>query len=141
MRVRLDVTGDREMVRDLLRLGPAGEKVGKRVLKDVSEKVAKLAQADAPVDEVDGGQLQATVRATRPTKTSGGILSAGVLAGGPPLRSERRGFIYAVIQHEDVTLKHTRGRAKFVEIHVYAVAPTIPDLVRQGLDEEVRRAG
>ena len=131
MKVRLNVTGDRELSAQLARMGPAGVTVAKRVLGRLAQRAAEAARPRTPVDQVDGGQLRASVRATRPTRGPAGV-SAGVAAGGGDTDS------YAVLQHEDLTFKHDDGQAKFIEVSVFEVAPLVPGEVQAELDSALR---
>lgn len=141
-RVVADVTGDREIIRDLLSLGKAGENIGKEVLGEVTQKIVRQAKALCPVDEIDGGQLRDSIRTTKPQKTAAGRISAGVVAGGISLerlaseKGHKEPGSYAVIVHEDLTLRHPGGgRAKFVEEPFLVEAPKVPDLLRARIDK------
>jgi hypothetical protein len=139
MKVRVEASGDQAVLDDLRRLGPAGQAAAKAVLGAVTAALVPKVQAVTPVDPEDGGQLRASVRATRPTLTSRGVVSAGIQAGGAPLKGVPGGDIYAVVQHEDVTLHHTQGGPKYVERPFFAAMPTVPDLLREALDREVAK--
>jgi hypothetical protein len=141
MRARLDVTGDRELIRDLLKLGEDGIAIGKEVLGDTTKRIAVKAKALCPVDPIDGGELRDSIRVTKPVKTRAGLISAGVVAGGAALsrlvseRGHKEPGSYAVIVHEDLTLHHTVGRAKFIEEPALQEAPTVPGAILAALDK------
>ena len=144
-RVVADVTGDRELIRELLALGEAGFDIGKEVLGEATQRIVKAAQPITPVDEIDGGQLRDSIRATKPQKTRAGRISAGVVAGGAPLarlvseKGHKQPGSYAVIVHEDMTLSHPNGgRAKFIEEPWLVEAPKVPDALRERLDKVTR---
>lgn len=121
----------------LQRLGQTGADIGLRVLGDAAKEIVAAAKPLAPVDPEDGGQLRDSIRVTKPTRTRAGRISAGVVAGGAPLRKvlgKRKANVYAVVQHEDLTLKHTTGRAKFLEIPTNHIAPKVPDRLQAAMD-------
>jgi hypothetical protein len=130
MRVRVEVSGDRELKDGLRRLGAAGPVVAKRVLGRVTQRIVPMAQAICPVDPDDGGQLRDSIRVTRPTFAGSGRVSAGVIAGGTAEVG------YAEMQHEDPTLKHTVGQFKFVEVPFLREAPKVPGELLEEIDKE-----
>jgi hypothetical protein len=137
MRVRVDVSGDRELRDGLRRLGAAGPVVAKRVLARVTERIVLLAKAICPVDpdpRDKPGQLRDSIRTTRPTLTGRGVVSAGVMAGGT------MEVDYAEMQHEDLTLHHTTGQGKFVEVPFLREAPKVPEEMLDEIDLEASRA-
>lgn len=141
-RVVADVTGDREIIRDLLALGKAGVEIGKSVLDETNDRIVNSAQAIAPVDDIDGGDLRDSIRKTKPVQTSAGRISAGVVAGGAPLeklvseRGHKEPGSYAMVQHEDTSLRHPNGgRAKFVEEPWLVEAPKVPDILMARIDK------
>lgn len=138
MRTRVEVSGDKEMLAGIQRLGQSGVDMGLLVLGDAAKEVVRLAKPLTPVDPEDGGQLRDSVRVTKPTRTRAGRISAGMVAGGAPLRrvmGKRKANVYAVVQHEDLTLKHTTGGPKFLERPVNAIAPKVPDRLRAEMDK------
>jgi len=143
-RVVADVTGDRELIRDLLRLGDKGLDMAKDILGEATRTIANRAKSLSPVDPIDGGQLRDSIRATKPTRTRAGRISAGVLAGGASLarlvseRGHKEPGSYALIVHEDPTLKHSQGQFKFIEQPFLEVAPKVPDMVLDALDKVTR---
>lgn len=144
-RFRAEVTGADEVLRSIRRLGAAGVEVGKRVLGRKTLEILSKARPNTPVDEVDGGDLRDSGRVTKPVKTAAGRISAGVVFGGAPLRraasekGKKLPGIYAVMQHEDLTLRHASGEAKWLEKAGNAVAPTVPDEMLAELDREANR--
>lgn len=140
MRVRVEVSGEDEILNSLQRLGTVGQEIALRVLGDAAKEIVAAAKPLAPVDPEDGGQLRDSIRTTKPTKTRAGRISAGVVAGGAPLNrvmGKRKANVYAVVQHEDLTLKHHTGRAKFLEIPVNHIAPKVPDRLQAEIDGAV----
>lgn len=145
MRVRIEVSGDKDLMASITRLGEAGETAAKVALDAVAKRIVPAAQSLAPVEEVDGGALRDSIRSTRPTRGPAGIV-ASIVAGGAPLLSHLKAThhdagseVYAFIQHEDLTLKHTQGEAKFVEKAVLRHADEIPGLVLEALDKVAAR--
>lgn len=140
MRVRVEVSGQQEILDSLQRLGQVGQDIGLKVLGDACKEIVAKAKPLAPVDPEDGGQLRDSIRTTKPTRTRAGRISAGVVAGGAPLKKvlgKRKLNVYAYIQHEDLTLKHTTGGPKFLEKPVNDIAPKIPDRLQAEMDKAV----
>jgi hypothetical protein len=141
-RVVADVTGDRELIRDLLKLGDAGIEMGKEVLGEATLKIAAKARPLTPVDDIDGGDLRDSIRVTKPQKTAAGRISAGIVAGGAPLtrlvseKGHKQPGAYALIVHEDSTMRHPNGgQAKFIEQPYLEEAPKVPDALLARLDK------
>lgn len=140
MKVTVKIEGVEDVIASLKRVGEAGEKAMLRVAGACTARVVPQAQAITPVEEEDGGALRDSVRATKPTKTSAGRVSAGVVAGGAPLRrlaSERGRALpgqYGSIVHEDLTLRHAHGEPKFVEKPFFREVPKVPGELEIALD-------
>lgn len=140
MKVNVKIEGEREILASIRRLGDAGDQAALRVFTRVLARVIPKAKAEAPVEAEDGGALRDSIRATRPNKTRAGRLSAGVVAGGLPLRrlaTERGRALpgsYGSIQHEDLTKKHAVGHAKFLERPFFQEAPKVPDELLAEID-------
>lgn len=138
-RARAEVSGGEELLRDLQRMGKRGAEIGIEVLEGKAKQIAARAKALVPVDDEDGGDLRDTIRTTKPQKTRAGRISVGIVAGGAQLarlaseRGRKDPGAYAVVQHEDLTLRHNNGRAKFIEIPVLEVAPSIPEALRAAI--------
>ena len=140
-RVVADVTGDREIIRDMLALGKDGIELGKQVLGDVNEKIAKDAKAICPVDDIDGGDLLRDIRVSKPRASAAGRIVSSVIAGGPSLarlvseKGHKTPGSYASIVHYDPTMKHPNGgRAFFIEEPFLVEAPKVPDLLTAKID-------
>lgn len=139
MRLAVEVSGDEEMLSDLERMGQKGVEIGLRVLEEGTKEILTKSRPLVPVDDEDGGDLRDSGRVTKPTRTSAGRLSAGVVYGGDPLKrtlGKRKANVYAVVQHEDLTLRHTTGGAKFLERPGNDVAPKIPERLQEAIDRE-----
>ena len=141
MSVRLEVSGLPEVLETMARLGKAGRDEGKKVLKEKCEKILGRARPLTPVGpEAGGGALRDSGRVTRPTVTAAGRVSCGVVFGGAPLEAtlaagHHHENVYAIRQHEDLTLKHTVGGPKFLERPAFAVAPEVPDAMLAALEK------
>jgi hypothetical protein len=141
MRVVVKIEGVEDVIASLKRVGEAGEKAMLRVAGATTARVVPQAKAITPVEDADGGSLRDSVRATKPTKTRAGRVSAGVVAGGAPLRrlaSERGRALpgqYGSIIHEDLTLRLSNGQHKFVEKPFFAEVPKVPDALEAALDQ------
>jgi hypothetical protein len=96
----------------------------------------------APEGEIDGGDLRRSIRESKPTITKSGRVSAGVVAGGTPLErlasesGRKIPGLYAIVQHEDLTIKHKSGGAKFLEKPFMAEAQRVPDELVRELERE-----
>jgi hypothetical protein len=141
VKVRAEVSGGQALLDDLQRLGKRGAEIGVSVLGAKTAEIVKRAKPLVPVDDVEGGDLRDSVRASKPQRTNAGRISAGVVAGGSSLRrlASERGRkdpgAYGVIQHEDLTLQHPGGgQAKFLEQPFLEVAPSVPDALREAMD-------
>jgi hypothetical protein len=92
------------------------------------------------VDDIDGGDLRDSIRATKARSTAAGRISAGIVAGGPSLerlvseKGHREPGAYANIIHEDMTLRHPNGgQAKFIEQPALEQASKVPDRIEERL--------
>lgn len=138
MRVRIAVDyGD--CITTLRRLGQAGRDTTKAYFGVFTGRVVAKAKPLTPVEPEDGGQLRDSVRATKPTVTQAGLVSAGVVAGGAPLkaslsREHHNMNVYAVVQHEDAGLKHSVGGPKYIERPFLEEIERVPDELLEALD-------
>ena len=85
-------------------IGPRVETRMRGVMRAVAESRLTEMKRRTPVDE---GTLKGTLHVTGPRPTAAGQ-EVGWAAGGPSAP-------YAAVQHEDTTLTHTVGQAKFIE--------------------------
>lgn len=133
MRVRVEASGDREIIERLRRFGVEGINAGKRVLNAAVDKALPLAKAQTPYDDIEEGpHLVDTVRRTKARATGRGRISAGLVAG--PVKA-RSGGVYPFVQHEDMTLKHDEGGPKFIERPIMQVAVDVPANLTAELDK------
>lgn len=137
------VTVDDRGVSELLgKLGRAGSEAAKSAMVRVSDKVVARAKTLCPVEPEDGGDLRDSIRRTRGTisKKNGNVVVT-ILVGGAPLKKAlgaRKYNIYAVLQHEDLTLHHSVGQAKFLEQPFFQYAPDAPGEILSELDKVMR---
>lgn len=136
-KVRVTVEGDKELIADLKSMGDAGTKLGKSVIQKITLRTAGAAKMLSPMDDVDGGQLRNSIRISKPSASRRGVITGAVVAGGKPLEAvmgKRKANLYAVIQHDDMTLQHDDGQAKFVEVPAMQEFPKLPEELRDALD-------
>lgn len=114
----IKLTGFGALYAKLKRVSPQAQEAGIRILNESGARAFAASQADVPVDKEDGGQLKASGRfyKARVSKRSGRV-TATISYGGARLAKLAPGDspIYAIVQHEDLTLKHDHGTAKFLE--------------------------
>lgn len=133
----MDVSGADEALAELKRLGKAGQDATKQVFGAWTREVVAAAKPETPVDPEDGGELRASVRATKPTVTRTGLVSASVVAGGAPLRKSLGGHkanVYAIVQHERLDLKHSQGGPKFIERPFMRKLAQLPARLLEAID-------
>lgn len=148
------VVDSKEIEALLARLGRAGSEGAKVALGKVADKIVAQAKTLAPVGDVDGGALRDSIRRTRGTisKKTGNVV-VSVLAGGEKLAQAilgramigkhgplkpRKYVIYAILQHEDLTLHHDDGQAKYLEQPVFRFAPDIPGAILEEVSKVMR---
>jgi hypothetical protein len=119
---RVNVTGGQAIAQDLARLRTAGVEIAKKVLAEKTQAMASMAKDLAPYED---GSLRDRIMATPPVAERDGTVRASVKAD------------LSIIQHEDLTLQHTRGGPKFIEKAVVTLGPEIP----AALADEMRRLG
>lgn len=133
MTIRVFVTGDKELARELGRLERVGREVVKEVLLQKAAKIVALAKPLTPVAAEDGGELRDSIHNTAGTISRNGDVSVDVVAGGDAVP-------YALQQHEDLTLRHRVGGPKFLERPVFQVAPEIPTAIEDRLAQRLKGA-
>lgn len=136
MIVRLEAEGLDDLRASMARMdAPAKQRV-RAALEAWAEAVLAQARPNVPVDDVDGGQLRDSGRVIRAT-VSHTRVSVGVAFGGAalePYLGRRKANVYAVIQHEDLTLRHNDGMAKYLERPFMAALPRVPDVIIAAID-------
>ncbi len=137
--VRVTVSGSDEVRAALGRLGKAGAVVAKEVIKATTTRMVAMAKPLTPDDPETSGELRDTVRIVTPTASRTGKATGGIQAG-PTKLGKRSYSASALVQHEDLTLKHTSGGAKFLERPFMALVTGIPNDIQAGLGK-VANAG
>ncbi len=94
--------------RGISAIGPRVETRMRGVMRAVAESRLTEMKRRTPVKD---GPLRSSLHVTRPRRTFSGQ-EVGWAAGGPSAP-------YAAVQHEDTTLRHTTGQAKFIESVVF----------------------
>jgi hypothetical protein len=138
------VEGLEEVLRDMARLPTKAITAGRKAMLKITDPMAKRAEQLAPDDPETPGLLASTCRSIRPTvkKTSLRVMG-GIVAGGKKLEARlgsRKYSAWALVQHEDGTLKHSKGQAKFLEIPFMSGLKKAPAQFRAEIDAEMRRA-
>lgn len=114
----ISVTGLGTLYARLRRVAPDAQQAGIEILNAAGARAFAASQADVPVDEKDGGQLKASGRfyKARVSKRSGRV-TATIGYGGARLAKLAPGDnpIYAIVQHEDLAIRHQHGSAKYLE--------------------------
>ena len=94
--------------RGISAIGPRVETRMRGVMRAVAESRLTEMKQRTPVKD---GALRSSLHVTGPRPTAAGQ-EVGWAAGGPSAP-------YAAVQHEDTTLRHTTGQAKFIESVVF----------------------
>ena len=102
------VTGAKATARHIAAIGPRVEARIQGVMRAVAESRLTEMKRRTPVKD---GALRSSLHVTGPRRTFSGQ-EVGWAAGGPSAP-------YAAVQHEDTTLRHTTGQAKFIESVVF----------------------
>ena len=102
------VTGAKATARHIAAIGPRVETRMRGVMRAVAESRLTEMKQRTPVKD---GALRSSLHVTGPRRTFSGQ-EVGWAAGGPSAP-------YAAVQHEDTTLRHTTGQAKFIESVVF----------------------
>jgi len=143
LKIRVEGTDLAGVIANMRALGKAGPEAGARVLGQLAQDVAAKARLLCPDDPTTPeANLRDTIRATKATRGQSGMISAAVIAGGARLNKLKGGKgwnIIAIVQHEDVTLKHAHGQAKFVEQPFLQAVPSVGPAIQEALDQEAQR--
>ena len=139
-RARIEVSGANELLDTIQSMGEKGEEIGKSALDETTAIIAARARVLVPVDDYDGGDLRDSIRTTKANVTKAGRVSAGIVAGGTSLaklvseKGKKEPGAYALIVHEDVTMRHPNGgQAKFIEQPALEEAPKVPGRIEERL--------
>jgi hypothetical protein len=138
--IRVTIEGHDEMLAEIARLDHVGLVAARDAMTAKAQEIKAKAIPLVPDDPESPGLLKESLRVYAPRTTSlkpGKTIFAGVVAGGKKLEQrlgKRKANVSAIVQHEDLTLKHKRGQAKFLERPGNQVAPSIPDAIMRNLD-------
>jgi hypothetical protein len=138
--IRVTIEGHDEMLAEIERLGQVGLVAARDAMTAKAQEIKAKAIPLVPDDPESPGLLKESLRVYAPRTSSlkpGKTIFAGVVAGGKKLEQrlgKRKANVSAIVQHEDLTLKHKRGQAKFLERPGNQVAPSIPDAIMRNLD-------
>lgn len=110
----IELTGLDKLTRALKAAGDEAPEALAAAMHDEMEEIVEDAKRRAPVDT---GTLRASGVVLRPDRSSGQIVVEGGFGGAAS--------DYAVVQHEDTTLSHTVGEAKFLEKPMLERAPKL----------------
>ena len=102
------VKGAKATARHIAAIGTRVETRMRAVMRAVAESRLTEMKQRTPVKD---GALRSSLHVTGPRPTAAGQ-EVGWAAGGPSAP-------YAAVQHEDTTLRHTTGQAKFIESVVF----------------------
>lgn len=143
VRVEFDQASADRMLRSFSALGEAGLLAGQRVFAEAAANIVREARMLVPDDPETPFRLGSTIRAlkARITKGRGGAkrVEVTVLAGGAPLKKfMRKGGTpaWAIVQHEDLTIRHTKGQAKFLEKPVNKHVESLVSVLEEEFDRE-----
>jgi len=132
------IEGLAEMYAKLAKIAPAAAEIGRKLINVAVEETYNGSQALVPVDAIDGGQLKAsgTKQKARINKKTN-VVTGAVVYGGAKLMSSAipkvKTGLYAIVQHEDLMLRHDSGQAKYVEIPAVLAGRTLLDALSQEL--------
>jgi len=138
--IRVTIEGHDEMLAEIERLGQVGLVAARDAMTAKAQEIKAKAIPLVPDDPESPGLLKDTLRVYAPRTASlkpGKTIFAGVVAGGKKLEQrlgKRKANVSAIVQHEDLTLKHKHGQAKYLERPGNQVAPSIPDAIMKNLD-------
>lgn len=142
---RIEVTGLQELMTGFARLPAAYKKRIKKRFTETAEKAVAIARPLTPT-EPDGGFLRDSLRAGRTIEQRDGSISSSLIAGGDVLKGSpalegRRVNVYALVQHEDTTLRHDDGGAKFAEKGALQAATGLEEAVAGDFDDATKEVG
>lgn len=120
--IRCLVKFDGDLLRELQNMGASAKPRAKKILSRMVDGVVLRARELAPDDpEGKTPDLMHSIRGD--VRNWKGGVRGSVIAGGTPVHSKLSAEgrknpanhdLYVVVQHEDTTLKHSRGQANFI---------------------------
>lgn len=153
VRVELDRLAAEAMFRDMEALGDAAIEPAQDVLSAFADGVVLEAKREVPDDPETPFRLGETIRRlkARATRARGGAkrVEVTVVAGGRRLLKylrkrrvpEQSLSAWVLRQHEDMRLRHAKGRAKFLERPFFNRARGALRGLESAMDRAVRRHG
>lgn len=123
-----DVKGLAEITRNLGLFGAGAKRAMAKALYVEAERI--MAES-APLVPVDFGVLKASGH-VQPPEMSGERVSVTMGYGGPA-------EAYALVQHEDLTFRHTVGQAKYLEQPFLKAIPGLPDRLAKTISAEAMK--
>ena len=146
MRIRVNVDGEKRLLKYLSRLGPDAAVVGKDVLGKVVADLVPRIKAVTPVQPVDGGELRQSVRKSVRINKRTGRVAASVIAGGRLTAEPGKKNVYASVQEAGearihgqlVRFSHTVGQSPFMEQEVFKAAAKVPDKLRAAITRKLK---
>ena len=146
MRIRVNVDGEKELLKYLARLGPDAATVGKDVLGKVVTELVPRIKAITPVQPVQGGELQQSVRKSVRINKRTGRVAASVIAGGRLTAEPGKQNVYPAAQEKGearihgrvVRFTHTVGQSPFMEHEVFRAAAKVPARLRAAADRKLK---
>lgn len=144
-KTKVEVEGMDDVIKSLRGLDKESKEPIRSALKELTKKMVAQAKPLTPDDPETAGALRESVRIASPliSRTTGRI-SAGIVAGGKALekRLGKRAYsAWALVQHEDLTLKHESGQGKYLEIPFMAHVGKVPQVVREAMDAALADKG
>lgn len=139
--ITVTIEGQDDMLAEIERLGHVGLVAARDAMAAKAQQIKAKAYPLVPDDPESPGLLKDTLRVYAPRTANlkpGRTIFVGVVAGGKKLEramGKRKRNVSAIVQHEDLTLKHTHGQAKYLERPGNDIAPSIPAAIMAKLDE------
>lgn len=127
----IDLSGDQEFLRKLKSLGDRATTIVSGALLQEAEAIMTESKKQVPVDT---GNLRSSGHVT-PPEVRGGHVAVTLAYGGPAAP-------YAIVQHERLDLRHTVGKAKYLEDPLLEAASgmerRIGSIIRKGIEDAAR---
>lgn len=130
---------------DLAKMDAKNKEPLRRRLKTWQAAVISRMKAEAPDDpETGGSRIEKALRAKAPVISRGRQrITAGFIVDGAKLgamldgkdKGMARGVAVSLVQHEDLTIRHRRGNAKFMERPLFTSGGRVADIVEEAFDE------
>lgn len=113
-KAKITITGMTELFAKLNKLGDNAEKAAIEVFDEAAQEVYSKSQSLVPTDTA---ALKTSGRVSKARVSKKGVVTASVNYGGGPMErlTGRPNDLHAIVVHEDLSLKHDDGQAKFLE--------------------------